>query len=265
MRVVKYMVATRTTPEPASTLPSHRPAEHEPGTREQLAELIGREGPITVADLAARLDLTAPAIRRHLDVMLADGLVEARELTGQRRRGRPAKAYVLSAPAHQVMATGYDELAAQLLAHLAAEGGRTAVEAFARARSSELASRLRPVVEAAGEDPQARVRALAAALQQEGFAATARPVAVGTPAEAAQLCQGHCPVQSVAAQYPELCDAETAAFADLVGTDVRRLATLAQGDHVCTTHVPLGPPELRRRPHPTGTTTALDPQGGRND
>lgn len=263
MHVVKSMADTMQEAGALFTLPAsaqERDAEH-PRTREQLAELIGREGPITVAELAARLDLTAAAIRRHLDLMLGDGLVEARDdLPGRRRRGRPAKAYVLSAPAHQVMATGYDELATQLLAHLAAAGGREAVEHFARARSTELAERLRPVVEQAGSDPQARVRALAAALQSEGYAASARPVAEGTPAQAAQLCQGHCPVHSVAAQYPELCDAETAAFAELIGTDVRRLATIAQGDHVCTTHIPLDPPEQRRRP-----ATAPQPLGGRHD
>lgn len=265
MRVVKSMEGSRTAPRQVSTQPTLRPGEPEPSTRELLAEIIGREGPITVAQLAEKLELTDAAIRRHLDLMLADGLVQAREAVGRRRRGRPAKAFVLATPAHRVMATGYDELAAQLLAHLMAEGGRGAVENFARARSTELADRLRPTVEAAGNDPQARVRALANALQQEGFAATARPVGVGTSAAAVQLCQGHCPVQAMAATYPQLCDAETAAFADLVGTDVRRLATLAQGDHVCTTHVPLGPPEQRRRIHPSGTTTAPDLLGGRND
>ena len=32
--------------------------------------------------------------------------------------------------------------------------------------------------------------------------------------------------------------AETAAFADLLGVHVQRLATIARGDAVCTTHVP---------------------------
>ena len=53
-----------------------------------------------------------------------------------------------------------------------------------------------------------------------------------------QLCQGHCPVQHVAAEFPEFCDAETEAFSELLGVHVQRLATLAQGDHVCTTFVP---------------------------
>lgn len=225
---------------------TEREADHL-STRDHLAELIGQDGPITVADLAEELGLTAAAVRRHLDAMLAEGLVQAREVPGQRRRGRPAKAYVLSAPAHKVMATGYDELATQLLHHLATEHGPQAVEEFARLRGEELTRRLRPAVDAAGEDPHRRVAALATALSAEGYAASVRPVAVGTAAQASQLCQGHCPVQSVAAQFPALCDAEAAAFADLIGTDVRRLATIAQGDHVCTTHVPTGPPEARRR------------------
>jgi predicted ArsR family transcriptional regulator len=46
-------------------------------------------------------------------------------------------------------------------------------------------------------------------------------------------------VQHVAEQFPEFCDAETEAFGRLLGTHVQRLATIAHGDGVCTTHVPL--------------------------
>jgi predicted ArsR family transcriptional regulator len=53
-----------------------------------------------------------------------------------------------------------------------------------------------------------------------------------------QLCQGHCPVQHVATEFPALCEAETEAFSRLLGVHVQRLATLAHGDHVCTTFVP---------------------------
>jgi predicted ArsR family transcriptional regulator len=45
-------------------------------------------------------------------------------------------------------------------------------------------------------------------------------------------------VAHVAEQFPELCEAETAAFARLLGTHVQRLATIAHGDGVCTTHIP---------------------------
>ena len=85
----------------------------------------------------------------------------------------------------------------------------------------------------AATDPVARARLLAAALSAEGYAASAEHVGSG-----AQLCQHHCPVSHVAAEFPQLCEAETAAFADLLGVHVQRLATIARGDAVCTTHVP---------------------------
>jgi predicted ArsR family transcriptional regulator len=79
----------------------------------------------------------------------------------------------------------------------------------------------------------ARAEALALALSTEGYAASASTIASG-----GQLCQHHCPVAHVAAEFPQLCEAETQVISRLVGTHVQRLATIANGDGVCTTHIP---------------------------
>ena len=81
-----------------------------------------------------------------------------------------------------------------------------------------------------------RPAALAAALSADGYAAT-----TGAQGTGVQLCQHHCPVQSVAAQFPQLCEAETAALGRLLDVHVQRLATLAHGDGVCTTFIPAPP------------------------
>ena len=52
----------------------------------------------------------------------------------------------------------------------------------------------------------------------------------------------------VAAEFPELCEAETRAFEKVLGTYVQRLATIAHGDGVCTTHVPNPVLNLSARP-----------------
>jgi predicted ArsR family transcriptional regulator len=78
-----------------------------------------------------------------------------------------------------------------------------------------------------------RAQALAVALTAEGYAATASAISGG-----GQLCQHHCPVAHVAAEFPQLCEAETAVIGRLVGTHVQRLATIAHGDGICTTHIP---------------------------
>jgi len=55
-------------------------------------------------------------------------------------------------------------------------------------------------------------------------------------------------------EYPQLCEAETGASGRLPGTPVQRLATIAHGDGICTTHVTA--PSLVHVSNTTISTTA---------
>lgn len=202
---------------------------------------ISEAGPVTATALCSELGLTDTAVRRHLDGLLTDGLIEPRELRtpGRRRRGRPARGWVVSADGHKVLSADYDDLANEALRFLAEAAGPTAIAAFAERRTAEIEERYAALLAEVGHDPQERAKVLVEALTRDGYAASTRPVGAGTEAIGLQLCQGHCPVQHVAAEFPEFCDAETEAFSRLLGVHVQRLATLAQGDHVCTTFVPV--------------------------
>ncbi|WP_122977180.1 helix-turn-helix transcriptional regulator [Actinoplanes teichomyceticus] len=204
-------------------------------TRDRVARLLLERGAATAAELGAQLGLSPAAIRKHLDAMLADELVETREVrrTGPRGRGRPAKAFVLTAAARESFPHHYDGIASAALRWIATHGGPGAVTAFAESQVEALEERLRTAMLSAGADPLARAEALADALTAEGYAASATTIASG-----GQLCQHHCPVAHVAAEFPQLCDAETEVISRLVGTHVQRLATIAHGDGVCTTHIP---------------------------
>ncbi|MFD8595780.1 helix-turn-helix transcriptional regulator [Kitasatospora sp. NPDC059646] len=216
-------------------------------TRERVARSILDHGPSSAADLASRLGLTAAAVRRHLDGLVAAGLVESREqrVYGSRGRGRPAKVFALTDGGRDAFYQAYDQLAADALRWISeaaggGEAGEQAVAAFARARLAKQGRKYRGAVEQA--DAQQRAEALARALSADGYAATVRrvPAAGAAPAApaGAQLCQHHCPVAHIAEQFPQLCEAETEVFSQLLGTHVQRLATIAHGDGVCTTYVP---------------------------
>ncbi len=229
--VVKNVGEARETP---TGPPQEEFATGERSTRNRVARSILDHGPSTVAELAGRLGLTQAAVRRHLDALVADDVVEARErrVYGARTRGRPAKVFALTDCGRDAFDQSYDKLAADAMRWIAErEGGQEAVTAFARARIAAQARAYRRAVEAAG--PGERAEALAKALSQDGYAATARSAPVGE-----QLCQHHCPVAHVAEQFPQLCEAETEIFAELLGTHVQRLATIAHGDGVCTTFIP---------------------------
>lgn len=226
-----------------ATAPS---VEAVPATRDRLIELLLEYGPATVQVLANRLGLTSAAVRRHLDALLDAGTVNASDRppygpVGQPRRGRPAKVFSLTEAGRGQFRQSYDSLATAALRHLETELGPEAVAEFARLRVEALVGPHRASVLALA--PGQRAVALARALSEDGFAASVEPAPHGN---GDQLCQHHCPVAHVAAEFPQLCEAETTMFAELLGTHVQRLATIGHGDHVCTTYVPYTDEGTRR-------------------
>ena len=83
-------------------------------TRDRVLRVVSQEGPVSIPALVERLGLTETAVRRHVDGLHADGLVESREATGPRRRGRPAKAWVLTERGHRSLVSDYPAPPGQL-------------------------------------------------------------------------------------------------------------------------------------------------------
>ena len=221
------------------------PWELQERTRDRVARLLLELGSASASTLSERLGLTPAAIRRHLDAMLADGTITAREAVkpaGLRGRGRPARLYALSEAGRAAFPHAYDDLATHALRFLAQSGGPEAVAAFARDRVADLEERLRAATE--GVPAEERADALAIALTDSGYVADTT-----TGPRGIQLCQHHCPVAHVAAEFPQLCEAETGALERVLGRHVQRLATIAHGDGVCTTYIP----DASSTPAPGGT------------
>ncbi|HEY2877570.1 helix-turn-helix transcriptional regulator [Nocardioides sp.] len=211
-------------------------------TRERVVRSILVDGPSTAAALADRLDLTPAAVRRHLDHLLAEGALEARDPrpTATRGRGRPAKVFAITETGRDHFDQQYDDLAVQALRYLAETGGDEAVLEFARRRVAFIERDYAAVT--AADPGLTPAEALARVLSSEGYAASVRslPLLDGLAA-GDQLCQQHCPVSHVAHEFPQLCEAETEAIGRVLGRHVQRLATIAHGDGVCTTCIPHTP------------------------
>ena len=214
---------------------SPEPTLEDASTRDRVARSILEHGPSTAGELAERLNLTPAAVRRHLAVLTDVGHLTSRErrVYGARGRGRPAKVFCLTDAGRGEFYQAYDALAVRALEFLRAHAGPAAVEQFAEQTMAEVADRFAAATASDAGECGSAAEALATVLNEQGYVASLQPVASGT-----QLCQYHCPVAHVAREFPELCAAETALFAELLGSHVQRLATIAHGDGVCTTHIP---------------------------
>jgi len=209
------------------------------GAPARVARALLEGGPATVSGLAAELELSTTAVRRHVDALVRAGFVEPIErppfgTSLSRGRGRPARTYAVTKTGRDAFDQAYDDVAVGALRFMSERIGSAAVLDFARHRAAELETRYATAV-AGAADQRDRATRLAQALSADGYAASSETA----PDGGVQVCQHHCPVAHVAEEFPQLCEAETEVFSRLLGTHVMRLATIAHGDGVCTTHVPI--------------------------
>ncbi len=204
-------------------------------TRDQVARAILESGPATAVALAERLAITPAGIRRHLDALTNEGILTSREpyqSAATRGRGRPAKVFLMTDEGRASFEHSYDDLALSALKFIASAATPLSIKLFADQRAHELEARALSRIDQSAPISE-RSAALAEFLTDEGFASDVSSGPAGD-----QVCQHHCPVAHVAAQFPQLCESETEALSRLLGTHVQRLATIAHGDGVCTTFIP---------------------------
>jgi predicted ArsR family transcriptional regulator len=197
-------------------------------------------GSATATTLAQELGLTGAGIRKHLDALLAAGLVEASEraaygpaaLESPKGRGRPAKVFMLTAKGRKIFGEQEESLALSAMKFMSSHSGPEAVAAFADQMAKSFENQHSEVSKLSTSHE--RAMALVGALNDDGYVATVTP-GLG---DSFQICQHNCPMGDVAIEFPIVCEAETEAFSRLTGVHVTRLATIANGAPICTTLVP---------------------------
>lgn len=212
-------------------------------TREKVMHAVLSQGPVSAATIGKNLSLTAAAVRRHLDALEEEGLVEVKSVSSaQRGAGRPSRKYVVTQRGQVELGDDYFGVAKRAMGVIEELGGHDALRVFARNYFNNIEEKFHAEI---GKDStlNERIQTLTKVLADLGFAATTRRAGrTGkvTTLRAAQICQGHCPIKELAGEFPLFCEEETDLFARLLEVDVRRLATMPTGGHVCNTHVPLG-------------------------
>jgi len=197
-------------------------------TRRAIVKLLKTEGFMGAAQLAARLGLTAMAVRQHLYQLQRERLVTAHE-----RRvplGRPAKYWQLTREADRLFPDAYAEVSLALIDAVGDAFGEAGLKRvlesrYARQRADYL-KRIPPSLPL-----KEKVRKLARIRTDEGYMADVQPTGKG----AFLLLENHCPICAAATACQGFCATELDLFRAVLGPSVvvERAEHIVSGGRRC--------------------------------
>jgi predicted ArsR family transcriptional regulator len=202
------------------------------GTRAEIVALLQDRGEATVTDLADTVGIAPAALRRHLEILEGEGLVEHRSV--KQPTGRPYFAYRLTERAREAGRTNYPRLLERIVTGMAAlppeetsqKSGSELLATVFENMSDELAADYRDQVR--GRTLEERVGQVTRALRGEGIVERWEK-RDGTFV----LTTSCCPHRRAAAASHELCSSETRAIAKLLGADVEQVQRVVDGASCC--------------------------------
>ena len=224
------------------------PLDTLPTTRRAILNLLKRQGPLAVHDVAQALGLTPAAIRMQLVRLEEDGLLARAASTGAEsnggnptgadttgaestsrgtRRGRPAHTYELTSAAEALYPKRYGDLTTELLGYLGGPDGEQVDELFELRRRRRVDGALPRLAHLSFDE---QVAGLAAILDEDGYLADAARQDDGSWL----ITEHNCAILTVAHGFSQACSSELSFIRDaLPGATVERVAHLMDGAHVC--------------------------------
>ena len=193
------------------------------GTRARILHLLKTKGPQTASQLARRLEITAMAVRQHLDKL--DELVAYEEERGQ--VGRPKRVWRVNDQTH--FPDSHGELAVGMLAAMRKAFGEEGLERLVAERTK---AQIRDYKRRMPPGPlQKRVAALARIRSNEGYMAEWSKRSDG----AFMLIENHCPICAAAEFCQGLCAGEKHLFSAVLGPGItiERTEHILSGDRRC--------------------------------
>lgn len=191
-------------------------------TRERILDYIIRQREARVDELAEELQITAAAVRRHLDNLRADGLISMRPV--KQATGRPYYAYFPTEAAIPGMPPAYADLLERMLRSLGERDD--VISSVMTSVAQAMADRHRK--EIAATRPEELVEQVTESLRQEGILDTWHASEDGY-----HLVNGTCPYIQIAEVSKLPCESDRKAIELLLGLNVEQLNRIVDGSPVC--------------------------------
>lgn len=199
-------------------------------TKQNILQTLLRHGQAAAGLLAQELNLSTQAIRRHLNELEAEGLIEYQSV--QQGMGRPQHLYELSSAGRDRLSPQkYSEFAVSFLDTLAETAGKEQVSKVLEKQWQRKAAEYRTRL-GSGNLKQ-RIAKLVQLRQEEGYMAELHQA---SPQKKQQfvLVEHNCAISDVAESYPSICGHELEMFAAVLpDCVVQRTQWINDGEHRC--------------------------------
>jgi DeoR family transcriptional regulator, suf operon transcriptional repressor len=208
-------------------------ATQQPSTKQDILDLLLKQGQVNVQDLADQLSISVQATRRHLKDLEDEGLIEHQVI--QVGMGRPNFLYQLTREGRDRLPGRYEDFALSLLNTLTETVGRDQVGTILRKQWEQKALDYQKQV---GDGSlEERVAQLVELRKTEGYMAEYHPVADSLDSSDVPkfiITEYHCAISHIAESFPSVCGHELEMFeVALKDCTVERTHWLVNGEHRC--------------------------------
>ena len=207
-------------------------------TREQILNLIESEE-LSAIEIAESLNLSAGAVRRHLDLLVADQLITShiprQDSTRKAVRGRPTSVFQLSDTSEMLKsAMDYRRLLGRIARALesftdievSGKDGTEILELVSERLADLVAADYAPNMRA--KTFEAKLVEVVSLLSEEGILRSIR-----TDKKGFILSTPSCPIKTLSRTTGAICEADRRSIELLIGTNVQQISTIAAGSHSC--------------------------------
>ena len=204
------------------------------GTRQSIIKFLQRTAQATLADLSLDLGLSTATLRRHLDILQRDNLVEYKEV--RKQKGRPEFSYSLTEAGQESLPKDYHRLLGMFLEEVSRvdraslesgsdpESGSLVESLFTQVSQKVTATYLRKLDPTPDSNP---IELLRTFLQEENFSPEFEE------ADGLQIKLLNCPFRSVAMNNPLVCAYDRSLITEMMSGEAIREMSIQDGSPCC--------------------------------
>ncbi|WP_231607539.1 helix-turn-helix transcriptional regulator [Fictibacillus sp. 18YEL24] len=197
-------------------------------TRDEIIYLLKRNKRMTVTEMAKSLGITEMAVRRHLNTLERDHVIETTLV--RQAMGRPIHFYHLTASGDEQFPRNYSGLTVDFLKDIEEVSGTETIDELFKRRENRLHDRYKDRMNTLTEFEQ-KVNELANIQNEAGYMVDWER---GEDPDTYVLTEYNCPIAKVANEYQQACSCELSLFKRMLQTDaVERKTCMAKGGDYC--------------------------------